>query len=209
MATRIGRRLFVPLLASGLLLAANAGSAFAKCEGPNPPDFCSQVVAQLSVLTTTGTFQAGTETAVDISVSRGEQPYQAQKVWLAFTRWADDSTVNAFATATTQPGLWRANVTLPSDGSWTVVANVVDAQGAAVRQSLEAVQVAAPQAEPPAQPPVTTPTPPAPPSVPLLPIGLVLAALAAAGAAAVGLRQRTRQGPAGELAPASRSERSG
>jgi hypothetical protein len=208
-ATRIGRRLFIPLLASGLLLAAGAGSALAKCEGPNPPEFCSQVVAQLSVLTTTGTFQAGTETAVDISVSRGEQPYQAQKVWLTFTRWADDSMVTSFATATIQPGLWRANVNLPGDGSWTVVANVVDAQGAAVRQSLEAVQVAAPLAEPPAQPPVSTPTPPAPPSVPLLPIGLALAALAAAGAAAVGLRQRTRRGTAGGLAAVSRSERPG
>jgi hypothetical protein len=208
MATRIGRRLFVPLLASGLLLAASAGSAFAKCEGPNPPEFCSQVVAQLSVLTTTGTFQAGTATAVDISVSRGEQPYQAQKVWLTFTRWADDSMVTAFATATTQAGLWRANVNLPSVGSWTVVANVVDAQGAAVRQPLDAVQVA-PRTEPPAQPPVSTPTPPAPPSAPLLPIGLALAALAAAGAAAVGMRQRTRRGTAGGLAPASRSEHPG
>jgi hypothetical protein len=208
MATWIGRRLFIPLLASGLLLAATAGSAFAKCEGPNPPDFCSQVVAQLSVLTTTGTFQAGTQTAVDISVSRGEQPYQAQRVSLTFTRWADDSMVTATATATSQAGLWRANVTLPGDGSWTVVANVVDAQGDAVHQSLEAVQVA-PRAEPPAQPPVSTPTPPAPPSVPLLPIGLALAALAAAGAAAVGLRQRTRRGTAGGLAAVSRSERPG
>jgi hypothetical protein len=100
-------------------------------------------------------------------------------------------------------------VTLPSDGSWTVVANVVDAEGAAVRQSLEAVQVAAPRAEPPAQPPVSTPSPPAPPSVPLLPIGLALAALAAAGVAAVGLRQRTRRGTATGLAAASRSERPG
>ena len=60
------RRLLIPLIGSGLLLAAGAGTALGKCEGPNPPSFCPDVVAELHVAPF-GVGHAGTATGVDVS----------------------------------------------------------------------------------------------------------------------------------------------
>ena len=204
-ATSIGRRLLLPTFAGALLLAAGAGSVFAKCEGPNPPAFCSQVTVSIDAGSAGAIYRAGEQTSIRIFLSKAEGAYDPQRLSLTFTRQADDSMVTALATATTLPGLWQADVTLPGDGSWTVVANVVEAQGSTSRISIEPIQVAAPRA----QPPISTPAPPVTPSSPALPIAIALAALAALGLAAVGLRQRARRGTAGGLAAASRSERPG
>jgi hypothetical protein len=92
------RRLLIPLLGAGLLLAATAGSALAKCEGPNPPEFCKSVAVSLNV-GGGGVFHAGTTEAVTIDVSLSEQPYEATSVTLSFARVADGTTVLVPATA--------------------------------------------------------------------------------------------------------------
>jgi len=204
MAHQISRRLLIPIVASGLLLAASAGSALAKCEGPNPPDFCNDVVAGWASGYGPGAFDAGTQRSVELFVSKGEQPYDAVSVLLTFTN--DATVVNAPATLTSLPGVWRANVTLPDAGRWSINVQVVDAQGEAASLHLDPVYVPVPRIEPPATP--VTPVPPAPPTFPALPIALLLAGIAAAGAAAYGLRQRTRRQSAPGLAAVSQSERS-
>jgi hypothetical protein len=198
----IGRRLLIPVVASGLLLAATASSAFAKCEGPNPPDFCKEVVASMMV-GGSGYFSTGVETFVDISVTQGEQPYDAQGVFVTFGQ-PGKTAVRVRATATGMPGIWRAVVTLPEAGNWMSYSEVVDAQGVTLTLGLQNVQAVGPAPEPPA----ATPVPPAPPSFPTLPVVIGLGLLAAAGALAFGMRQRTRRQSAPGLAAASQSERS-
>ena len=73
------RRLLVPLLGSTLLLAAGATTALGKCEGPNPPTFCSEVVASLDGGGTATAFRAGDPTDVNVVVSQGEQPFEARE----------------------------------------------------------------------------------------------------------------------------------
>src|SRR5437773_5786121 len=125
MPNLIGRRLLIPIVASGLLLAATAGSVFAKCDGPNPPDFCKEVVASLN--DGGGNFQAGTLESLVIDLSQGEQPFNARSVVLTFTRNSDGSTLRSVATATSMAGQWTAQVRFPQGGSWTIAAQVADA----------------------------------------------------------------------------------
>lgn len=189
------RRLLVPLLGAGLLLAATAGSAFAKCEGPSAPEFCKSVAVSLNI-GGGGVLQAGTTEAVTIDVSLGEQPYEATSVTLSFARVADGTTVLVPATASVRPGLWTAEVLLPNGGSWTVVAEIVTPDGVESSVALDTMQVA----KPPALPPSTTPATPPPGAPPILPIVLVIAGFGAAGLAAQVLRARRRAG-AGVAAP--------
>ena len=114
------RRLTIPLLGAGLLLAATAGSAFAKCEGPNPPDFCKSVSVSLNIGGGEGSLQAGTRETVVIDVSLAEQPYDATSVVLTFARVADGTAIVVPATASVQTGMWTADVLLPDGGTWTV-----------------------------------------------------------------------------------------
>jgi hypothetical protein len=182
-------RLLIPLLGAGLLLAATAGSAFAKCEGTDPrPEFCSDVIVDLKV-SGGGIFHAGTEEAVAINVSMGEQPFDALGVVLTFARVADGTAVRVPATASPVAGQWTADVLLPDGGSWTVVAQVVTADGAEYRIPMQVVQVAAP----PDLPPATPATPPVTPTTPALPIALLLAGLAAAALAGLAIRGRSRR----------------
>lgn len=200
------RRILIPLLGSGLLLAATAGSAFAKCEGPNPPEFCKSVAVDLSIGGGGGTLQAGINETVAINVSLGEQPYDATDVVLTFARVADGTAVTVPATASVRPGLWTADVLLPDGGSWTVVVKVVTPDGTESMVPLNTIQVR----QPPALPPTTTPvTPPAaPPTPPILPIALGLAGLAAAGLLGLVMRDRTRRrvsAPVGSAATGDRA----
>lgn len=195
------RRLLIPLLGSGLLLAAGAGSALAKCEGPNPPDFCSQVVASIDFGSAGATARAGIETPVRVWVSRGEQPAQASNVTLVFARIADATVVRAEALPSAEAGLWRVNVTLPAGGGWTVVAEVTQVDGTLVRLNLDLVRVAVA----PSAPRVAPPAAPISPAPPVWPIGLVVAGVAAAGLLAARARQRTRRGAMAAQALAERS----
>ena len=193
------RRLLIPLLGSGLLLAASASSVFAKCEGPNPPDFCKEVAVSLNV-GGPGAMHAGTLETVAIQVSKSEQPYDADAVTLIFARVADGTAVRVAATATPVDGMWTADVNLPNGGSWTVVAEVVGADGSQSSISVDTIQVFRPPALPPSTTPVTPP--PAPPASPILPIGLLVASMAAiAGITAQvlreGSRRRKAEAPAG------------
>jgi hypothetical protein len=193
------RRLIIPLLGSGLLLAASAGSAFAKCEGPNPPDFCSEVVVGW---TTSGDMQVGIPQTITFTVTQGEQPFDAMGVVLSFINQADGTRIDVPATATNTPGLWRAEVKLSANGIWSTYAQVVTNTGAAYRIFVERLRVVLPPA-----PPVTTPvtTPPVDPALPVLPIALVLAGIAAAaigGQVISGRSQRPTAGTAGS-APAN------
>ena len=197
------RRLFIPLLASGLLLAATAGSASAKCEeGADPmPEFCSEVIVSF-LNNSQSDLQAGVAHAVSINVSQGEQPFEAIGVVLSFENQQDGSLIQVPATASAQPGLWRAEVTLPSKGIWIANAQVVTNTGANYRIFMERVRVVLP----PAPPPVETPaTPPVTPTTPALPIALVLAGIAAAAIGGQLIGNRSRRRTAGAGAPAGAS----
>ncbi len=195
------RRLLVPLLGSGLLLAAGAGSALAKCEGPNPPDFCSQVVASIDFGSAGATARAGIETPVRVWVSRGEQPTEASGITLIFARIADATVVRAEAQPSAEAGLWRVNVNLPRGGGWTVVAEVTQVDGTLVRLNLDWVLVATGPSAPRVAP-LAAPISPAPPA---WPIALVLAGVVASGLLAVRARQRSRRGAMAAQALAERS----
>lgn len=198
------RRLLIPLLGSGLLLAATASSVFAKCEGPNPPDFCKSVAVNLSIGGGEGQLRAGTLETVAINVSLGEQPYEATDVVLTFARVADGTAMRIPATATPVAGMWTADVNLPSGGTWTVVANVVTADGTASLAQIGMIQVG----KPPALPPSTTPvTPPVTPGPPVLPIALLVAGIAAAAVAGQVIRDRSRRGTAGPQGAAATADR--
>lgn len=192
------RRLLIPLLGSGLLLAATAGSALAKCEGTDPkPEFCSQLIVDLRA-SDGGIFQAGTSEAVTVQLSRGEQPFEALGVNLTFTS-GDGTTVRESAIATSRAGIWEAEVLLPVGGRWEAFAQVVTADGSAIDVGLQAIQV--PRVElPPASTPVTPP--PATPTSPILPIGLGVAALGAAALLAQGIRERSKRRQATGVAAA-------
>jgi hypothetical protein len=201
------RRFVLPLLGSGLLLAGTATGVLAKCEGPNPPEFCNEIVASILV-GGNGSFTAGTPTPVNLWLVKGEGPYDVKSVLLSFYRYQDATLVRAEAELTADRGHWRAVVTIPSDGGWRVDAYVVGADGATVVLPIPPGQVV----KPPAAPPVTTPTTPTPPvtpttpSLPALPIALLVAGIAAAGMAGVALRDRTRR-RTGALASSATSTR--
>ncbi|MEP6807614.1 MAG: hypothetical protein ABI978_03330 [Chloroflexota bacterium] len=187
------RRLLIPLIGSGLLLAAGAGTALGKCEGPNPPSFCQDVVAELNV-GPFGVVHAGTATGVDVSVWQGDNAFDALSVTLTFTLVGNGTMVSQLATATTVPGQWHADMLLPSTGTWAVVAKVIDRNGIARNLQTEVVQVT----EPPVAPPGTPVTPPPTnPTLPALPIALLVAALAVAGLLAGQMRSRARRRTAG------------
>ena len=192
------RRILLPLLGSGLLLAATAGSAFAKCEGPNPPDFCKSVAVSLNIGGGGGVLQAGLRETVTVDVSLAEQPIEATSVVLTFARVADGSVVTVPATASVRTGLWTAEVLLPNGGSWTVVADVVTPDGTARSMSLDTIQVAKPPTLPPSTTPITPP--PTTPIPPILPIALGLAGLAAVALLGQSIRDRSRRRTAGATA---------
>lgn len=193
------RRLLIPLLGGSLLLVATAGSALGKCEMPNPPAFCSQVVASVDFGSSGGTLRAGIESPLRIWVTRGEQPADATGVTLVFARIADATVVRAVAQPAGEAGLWRATVELPKGGGWTLVAELDGVESGFQRLSLDTIRVQEPLKPPTQQPPTPAqPTTPAPPSIPALPIALLFAGLAAAGLVAFELRGRPRRGiPAG------------
>jgi hypothetical protein len=204
------RRLVIPLLGSGLLLAAGAGTAFAKCEGPNPPEFCAEVIVSLNVAGG-GMLQAGTPASVDVSVSEGEQPLPAMGVVLTFSRLADGTEIRVYATATSVPGLWAATVNLPAGGGWSARAQVVTNTGADYLVQVQSTWgVVMPVGAPP-KPPVTVP--PTIPATPIWPIALGLGFIAAGllGGAMAWSRSRRRTagvaatGPATSAATADRA----
>jgi hypothetical protein len=178
------RRLLIPLLGAGLLLAGTTGSAFAKCENPDAAARCEDVLASVE-FGGTGTIHAGSETPVTIGVSRGERPFEATSVALVFTHLADETVVSVEARASGEPGTWLAEVELPAGGVWSLAAWV---DGVAVRKDVELLRIREPV------------TPPVTPTTPVLPIVLGFAGLAAAGLAWQTLRARRRAG-AGVAAP--------
>lgn len=193
------RRLLIPLIGSGLLLAATAGSVFAKCEGPEPPEFCKSLAVNLSIGGGGGVLQAGTRETVTIDLSLAEQPYEAASVVLVFARVADGDAVVVPATASVRPGLWTADVLLTDGGSWTVVANVATADGIESSVPINMIQVARGPDLPPATTPITPP--PTTPTSPILLIALGFAALAAAVLVGQGIRERSKRRAAGVPAP--------
>lgn len=184
------RRLLIPLLGSGLLLAASAGSALAKCEGPNPPDFCSELIVSMEVGGSSG-IQAGTPETVKVSIARGDTHLDAMGIVLTFARGGDGSSVTVPATATPVPGLWTADVLLPDGGSWSVMAQVVDLGGNASLVPVHTSWGAVVPALPPASPPVAAH--PATPALPVLPVALLIGLLAAAAVAGQLIRDRSRR----------------
>jgi hypothetical protein len=192
------RRMLIPLIGSGLLLAASAGSALAKCEAnvdPKPAE-CSMIVAILDV--GGGVPQAGTKQSVDLYLSQGEQPFTAQTVVLILTGNTDEPRLTAEATATGQPGRWTAELLLPDEGSWTVSAQLEYVIGQPFEVEVNTPWAGILPARAPEAPPVTSPpVAPAAPASPVLPIAVVLGGLAAAALAAQFLRDRSRRRTAG------------
>lgn len=188
------RRLLVPLLGSSLLLVATAGSAMAKCEMPDPPEFCSQVIATVDYGSTGGTLRAGIETPVRVWITLGEQPIDATSVTLVFARIADASVVRVDARPSGEAGLWRAEINLPAGGGWTLVAELDGLEGGMQRLPLDTIRVREPLQPPGQQPPTPgQPTTPAPPTIPALPIALLVAAAAGAGPVVRELRDRSKR----------------
>ena len=187
------RRLLVPLAGSTLLLALGATTVLGKCEGPNPPSFCAEVVVSLDGGGTATAFRAGDTTDVNVVVTQGEQPFDAASVLLTFARVGDGALVSAPATRTSTPGLWHAAISLPSAGSWTIAADVADPSGGTRQVAVLTIQAADPRPAPPATKPVT------PPASPLLPWLLLLGggAVVAATIAMSGARARARPGSSG------------
>ena len=200
------RRILIPLLGSGLLLAATAGSAFAKCEGPNPPEFCKSVAVNLNIGGGGGILQAGLRETVTIDVSLSEQPYDATSVVLTFARVADGDALVVPATPSVRTGLWTADILLPDGGSWTVVAQVIAPDGTETMVPFNTIQVAKAPNLPPAVPPSTTPITP-PPAAPILPIGLGLAGFAAVALLGQAIRDRSRRRTAGAAVSTASAER--
>ena len=202
------RRLLVPLLGSGLLLAATAGSTLAKCEAtvdPKPPE-CSMIIAVLDVGGAVP--QAGTSQSVDIFLSQGEQPFTAQTVVLILTGNTDEPRLTAPATATSQPGRWTAELLLPAEGSWTAAAQLEYVIGQPFEIEVNTdwggiIPARAPEAPPVTAPPVA----PVAPASPVLPIALLLGLLAVAGIVGqlirARFRRRTASAPSGASAAAS------
>jgi len=189
----IGRRLVIPLLASSMLLAAAAGSAVAKCEGTDPPEFCKEVMASVEY-GTGASLRAGSDTPLRIWVSRGEQPIEATNVALVFARIADATVVRVEATGTGQAGFWRADVNLPAGGGWTLVAEIDGVDGGPlVRLNLDTLRVREPLTPPHGPAPPVNPSTPIDPSTPVLPIVLLVAGIAAAALGAAALRERSRR----------------
>jgi hypothetical protein len=186
------RRFLIPLLGSGLLLGATAGSALAKCEADPQPAFCSQVVVSVSVAGG-GMPQAGTNETLLIEVQQGEEPFMAATSVNLTLVDADGTTVRAPATVTS-PGLWTADVTLPGAGSWSVMAEVVASTGDTYKIPVygewgELLPVLPADEAPAAAPPAT----PAAPASPVLPIVLLLSLLAAAAITGQLIRGRMRR----------------
>jgi hypothetical protein len=200
------RRMLIPLMGSGLLLAATAGSALAKCEqnlDPKPPE-CSMIVAVLDV--GGGVPQAGTSQSVEIFLSQGEQPFVAQTVVLILSGNTDEPRLTAEATATGQPGQWTAELLLPTEGSWTVSAQLEYVIGQPFDVEVNTDWAGILPARAPEAPPATTPpVAPVAPGSPALPIALALGALAAAVLAGQVIRDRSRRRTtAGGIAASSR-----
>ena len=188
------RRFLIPLLGTGLLLGATAGSALAKCEeAADPkPAFCSEVVVSLTVAGG-GMPEAGKLETLLVNVSQGEQPFSAATGVVLTLLDADGTKVRASATVTS-PGLWTAEVTLPSAGSWSVMAQVVTDAGDEYRIPVygdwgELLPVLPADEAPAAAPPVT----PAAPASPVPPIVLLLGLLAVAAIAGQLIRDRSRR----------------
>jgi hypothetical protein len=186
----IGRRLVIPVLSSTLLLGAAAGSALAKCEMPDRPAICDEVVASVEFGSSGGTVRAGVETPIRVWIYRAQQPVEVSSVTLVFMRIVDSSFVQVEATKSGEAGMWRADVTLPASGGWTLVAEVDGIDGGLQRLSMDTVRVAEALAAPD-QP--GTPVSPINPSTLTLPIVLLVAALAAAVLGASALRVRSRR----------------
>ena len=186
------RRFLIPLLGTGLLLGATAGSALAKCEADPQPAFCSEVVVSIN-LAGGGMPQAGTLETLLVDVSQGERPFTAATSVELTLVDADGTTVRAPATITS-PGLWTAEVTLPNAGSWSVMADVVTGAGDEYRIPVygewgELLPVLPAAEAPTTAPPVT----PAAPASPLLPVALLLGLLAAAAITGQLIRGRIRR----------------
>src|SRR6185312_811540 len=165
------RRFLIPLLGTGLLLGATAGSALAKCEADPQPAFCSEVVVSIN-LAGGGMPQAGTLETLLVDVSQGERPFTAATSVELTLVDADGITVRAPATITS-PGLWTAEVTLPNAGSWSVMADVVTGAGDEYRIPVygewgELLPVLPADEAPTTAPPVT----PAAPASPVVPVVL-------------------------------------
>jgi hypothetical protein len=185
------RRFLIPLLGTGLLLGATAGSALAKCEEQTDPKpaACSMIVAILD--TGGGMLQAGTSQAVDIYLSQGEQPFVAQTVELILISNSDGSRLTAPATAAGEPGRWTAELLLPAEGSWTVSAQLEYVIGQPFEVEVNTDWGGVLPARAPETPAVTAP--PVAPASPVPPIALVLGGLAAAAVAAQVIRDRSRR----------------
>lgn len=171
-----------------LLLGAAAGSAFAKCEGTDPPAFCDEVMANIDFGSAGASLRAGTESPVRIWLFRGEQPLEISGVTLVFNRIADGTNISVEGRPSGTPGLWLSDVEMPAGGGWTVVVEAAGIDGTLERVSLTTVRVREPLTAPGDQPAT-----PVAPTLPALPIALLVAGIAAAALFAPSLRQRSRE----------------
>ncbi len=183
-------RLTRALVAGSLLTLIVAGVSLAKCE-PGSPEaastFCQAVVATID---SGASLQAGTDSRIGVTITQGEAPFEAIGAELLFTRVGGGDSLTVALVPTDQPGRYLAEVNLPADGYWTVVAHLGEMSGAQNTVPVATMSVRGLAAD----------SGPATPSaaMPVLPTGLwVLLAVAMMTAATVAIDRRRRRRPAG------------
>jgi len=179
----IALRALVPLVAASALVFASAGGALAKCE--HDPDACEGVTATFDP---GGTLTAGGSATVGVWILEDEQPYDANRVELVFSRVADATVLRVAASPSELDGRWQAVIDLPDGGTWTVAA-VVQGPDYAGSFALDTIQV-----RPPAGAAATgargTTIPASSTSIPVLPLVLMLSlAIGLTGAVLLARRQ--------------------
>ena len=138
-----------------------------------------------------GTLTAGGSATVGIWVLEDEQPYQASRVEVVFSRVADGTIVRVAASPAEPNGRWEAVVNLPDGGTWTAAATVQGPEYAG-NFALDTVHVNPPAAAPAAAGTGATTTNAASgPSVPVLPWVLVLTLAAGLAGALLLARRQT------------------
>ena len=183
-------RVATALIAASLLLVTLASTAAAKCENPQDEETAARCQAVVANLDIPGGFRAGNLTTIGVWIYQAEQPFDATRVQLIFTRIADGTTLRYQTRPSGEPGRWLADVELPAGGGWTVTAEWVGVNGYSGNVALDTLRIRDPLPAP-ANPTPTTPTN-APAPIPVLP-WLIVAVAALAGLAgifALGRRRR-------------------
>lgn len=141
MHRRFGRRIVTATVMASLLAFAMVSAALAKCEKGSPEaesPFCLGVVATIDRGTV---IQAGTASAIDVTLTQGEEPLRGVSAEISFVRVGGGEPYIVALEPSSEPGHFVAQVNLPAGGFWTLVARVQNPSGAWTDLALETLRV--------------------------------------------------------------------